>query len=77
MQTIITNEGSVRALVVSSEGWLFSGSGEGDCAIRVWTTDGSHMQTLTGHKSSVEALVVSPDGRLFSGSWEDGAIRVW
>ena len=75
--TTLKESDSVYALVLGSDGRLYSGGW--DETIKVWdVSKGKCVQTLKGHSGTVTALALGSDGRLYSGcESNDKTIKVW
>jgi WD40 repeat protein len=75
LRTLIGHTDCISALVIGTQGRLYSGSF--DTTIRVWSVaNGTHLSTLEGHTDMVDTVVVGLDGTVYSGS-SDTTIRVW
>jgi WD40 repeat protein len=66
MQTLVGHTDVVFALVVSSDGKVYSGSLDG--TVRVWSiVNGALLHTIRGRVGQVSALSLGRDGTLYSG----------
>lgn len=80
MESFKAHDDAINALVVSDDGFLYTGSA--DAKIRVWAKQvgekkHSLVRTLESHKSAVNALALSPDGSILYSGACDRAIAVW
>ena len=79
VRTIITGHtGDVSSLVeLKNTGYLVSGGGYGDGAIKIWeTTKGRDIKIIKAHSDRVTGLVELKNGWLASSS-EDMTIKLW
>ncbi|HKI17804.1 MAG TPA: WD40 repeat domain-containing protein, partial [Isosphaeraceae bacterium] len=75
VRTLSGHGRQVRALAVTGDGRVVSGSDDG--TVKLWDLNsGQEQSTLSGHGGRVRALAVTGDGRVVSGSY-DGTVKVW
>ncbi|KAJ3675489.1 hypothetical protein LUZ60_004531 [Juncus effusus] len=80
VQSITAHDDAINAVVVSSDGTVYTGSA--DTKIRVWARhsgEKKHMliATLQKHRSAVNALSISDDGSMLYSGANDRSILVW
>ncbi len=76
MFTLKGHAGTVKAVVVTSDGKAISGSW--DKTLKVWDVEsGEELRTLEGHTGVVNAVALTSDGKkAISGSY-DKTLKVW
>jgi WD40 repeat protein len=75
VRTLSGHRGLVKALAVTGDGRVVSGSDDG--TVKVWDlASGQELRTLSGHGGWVMAVAVTGDGRVVSGS-SDGTLKMW
>ncbi len=75
VRTLSRHGGGVRALALTGDGRVVSGSYDG--TVKVWDLNsGQEQRTLSGHGGVVWALAMTGDGRVVSGSYE-GTVKLW
>ncbi|MDB9315029.1 hypothetical protein PN462_18085, partial [Spirulina sp. CS-785/01] len=75
VRTLTGHSSTVRAVAVTPEGQVISGSD--DNTLKVWDMQtGKELRTLTGHSHWITAVAVTPEGQVISGS-RDKTLKVW
>ncbi|KAF2022144.1 WD40 repeat-like protein [Aaosphaeria arxii CBS 175.79] len=79
LQTLTDHRRVVLSIAFSHDSaYIASGSGSGDCTIKIWEVGSSRcLQTLEGHSSSVGSIVFSHDSAYIASGSDDNTVKVW